>query len=366
MGYGLSLLARLGITLEVFKIAFAAGLSWMIASTITENAYPIFAPLSAILTTQVTIADSVEKGVYRVLGVVFGVTIGGFSGSYFEVNAWSIFFTIGVGIAVGRVFRLHPQIISQIGVSTLLVLEYGRSQGYMVGRIGETIIGACVAVLLNIMLSPTESSMRAKQTVIQAIGQLKNILEILHQAEQSDDLSSGLYEARKYVQHIREEQVNIIQIAQSFRYTPFRRAEREKMVKVSLIINRLEHISLQVRGIARSLLDLSETQFEWKQFQQVIYDVEICLSVFTRYIEDENKASLREALVMAVRETRGNFSRYFISIQKETQFPVPEVGAIFSDLGRILDEIEDKFPDLNEKDVIFRSQLLKIGTTSDE
>jgi hypothetical protein len=69
---------------------------------------------------------------------------------------------------------------------------------------------------------------------------------------------------------------------------------------------------------------------------------------------------------MAVRETRGNFSRYFISIQKETQFPVPEVGAIFSDLGRILDEIEDKFPDLNEKDVIFRSQLLKIGTTSDE
>ncbi len=41
MGYGLSLLARLGITLEVFKIAFAAGLSWMVASTITENAYPI-------------------------------------------------------------------------------------------------------------------------------------------------------------------------------------------------------------------------------------------------------------------------------------------------------------------------------------
>jgi len=346
MIYGVNMLARLGIALEVFKIALAAGLSWMVASIVIENPYPIFAPLSAILTTQVTIADSVEKGIYRVLGVIVGVSIGGFSGSYFAVNAWSIFFTIGIGIASGKIFRLHPQIISQIGVSTLLVLQYGQSQGYMIGRIGETIIGACVAVLLNIVLSPTHSSRHAKQTVIQAIGQLKSVLEILQQAEQSEDLSTGLYEARKYVQQIRNDHVNVNQIAQSFRYTPFRRAERKKMVVISLTMGRLEHISLQVRGIARSLLDLSETQVDWKQFREVLHDVQICLDIFTRSIEGDNKELLHEALVMAVGETRANFSLCFISIQKKTQFLVPGVGAIFSDLGRILDEIEDKFPDL--------------------
>lgn len=113
-------------------------------------------------------------------------------------------------------------------------------------------------------------------------------------------------------------------------------------------------------------MDLSDTTVEWKCFRQILYDVQICLDVFARFIEGETKESNREALIVAVRETRVRFSQYFISIQKENQFSVPEVGAIFSDLGRILDEIEDKFPDLNEKDVLFRSQLLRIGTTSDE
>lgn len=366
MGYGVHIMARFGITLEIFKIAFAAGLSWLIASTVTENEYPIFAPLSAILTTQVTISDSVEKGIYRILGVIVGVTIGGFFGSFFIVNAWSIFFIIGIGITAGRILHLHPQIISQIGVSTLLVLEYGHSQGYMVGRIGETIIGALIAVLINIVISPTQSSLLVKETVIQAILRLTAILEILYQAEKKEDLSAGLYDARKSVQQIRKEHVSIIQIAQGFRYTPFHRSEHEKMKEFSLIMNRLEHISLQVQGIARSLLDLSEADVEWQQFQQVLHDVQICLAVFARSVEGETKDLLQEALIMAVRETRANFSQYFISIQKENQRPIPEVGAIFSDLGRILDEIEDKFPDLNEKDVLFRSQLLKIGTTTDD
>ncbi|WP_110955165.1 FUSC family protein [Anaerosinus massiliensis] len=359
-------LTRIDANLEVFKIAFAAGVSWMLASSVTANPYPIFAPLAAILTMQVTIADSVEKGVYRVLGVIFGVTIGGFSGSYFEVNAWSIFFTIGMGIAIGRVFRLNSQIISQIGVSTLLVLEYGRSQGYMIGRIEETMIGAGVAVALNIIFSAGKSSVKVKKTVIHAVARLKNLLEILQTAETTENLSFGLYEARQYVQCIRKDHVNIMQVIQSYRYTPFHREEREKIIEYSLMMNRLEHISFQIRGIARSLVDLSEAKNEWKQFSPVIHDVQICLNIFTRSIEEENNNLFRAALIMAVRETRLNFSHCFLSIQKAYEVPVPEVGAIFSDLGRILDELEDKFPDLNEKDTLFRRQLLKIGSASDE
>ncbi len=360
------ILRRLGITLEVFKIALAAGLSWFVASSVTENPYPIFAPLAAILTTQVTIADSVEKGVYRILGVIVGVTIGGSFSSFFIVNAWSIFCIIGLGIAVGRVFHLHPQIISQIGVSTLLVLEYGHSQGYMIGRIEETIIGAIVAVFLNIILSPAESSsFLAKKAVMQSILCLTSNLERLWQAETKEDLAAELYEARKAVQQIRKEHFMIIQVTQSFRYTPFRRQERDKMIEFSFVMNRLEHISLQVRGISRSLLDLTELDIEWKQFQQVVHDVQLCLTVFARTIDGGNKALLNDALLMAVRETRVNFSGYFLSIQNATQYPIPEIGAIFSDLGRILDEIEDKFPDLNKKDVLFRNQLLKIGGNND-
>lgn len=366
-GGWISMLAKLGVAIEIFKIALASGISWWIASSVTENPYPVFAPLAAILTTQVTIADSLEKSMYRIVGVIFGVTIGGFFGNFFTVNAVSVFIVIGLGLVVGNLLRLHPQITSQIGVSTLLVLQYGHSQGYMTGRIVETIIGAMVAVAINLLISPTQSSLLAKKTVMQSILQLTDIVEGMSKAEKTEDLAAALYQARQAVQQIRTEQTGIIQLVQGFRFTPFRNAERNKLKELALVMNRLEHISVQARGIARSLLDLAEAEGQWKQFRQVLHDVAICLTIFGRCIDGERNDLLKEALRMAVREMRGNFSRYFIELQQNAEYLVPEAGAIFSDLGRILDEIEDKFPDLNEKDVQCRSQHLgKSGTSGNE
>ncbi len=355
-GGGINLLAKLGVAIEIFKIALASGLSWWIAASVTENPYPVFAPLAAILTTQVTIADSLEKSVYRIVGVIFGVTIGGFFGNFFTVNAISVFVVIGLGLVVGNLLRLHPQITSQIGVSTLLVLQYGHSQGYMTGRIVETIIGAMVAVAINLLISPTQSSLLAKKTVVQSILQLTDIVEGMSQAKETNDLAARLYQARQAVQEIRTEQSGIMQLVQGLRFTPFRHGERNKLKELALVMNRLEHISVQARGIARSMLDLAESEGLWKPFRQVLHDVAVCLTIFGRCIEGERNDLLQEALRMAVREMRGNFSRYFIEMQQNAEYLVPEAGAIFSDLGRILDEMEDKFPDLNEKDVQFRSR----------
>lgn len=355
-GGWLCMAARLGVAMEIFKIALASGISWWLASSVTENPYPVFAPLAAILTTQLTIADSLEKSTYRIVGVIFGVTIGGFFGNFFTVNALSIFGVIGLGLVLGNLLRLHPQITSQIGVSTLLVLQYGHSQGYMTGRIVETIIGAMVAVAVNLLVSPTQSSLLAKKTAMQSIFHLTDILERMSKAQTNEELAAGLYGAREAVQQIRNEHAEVMQLVQGFRFTPFRRTERRKLRELALLMNRLEHISVQERGIARSLLDLEESDGAWRPFQPVLHDAAICLAIFGRCIEGERNELLNEALRMAVREMRANFSRCFHEMQQSAAHLTPEAGAIFSDLGRILDEIEDKFPDLNEKDVQFRSR----------
>ena len=69
-------LSWLGLpALQAAKTAVAAGISWFIAANLMGNSIPVFAPLAALLTVQVTVWDSVARGLQRVLGVVVGVLV---------------------------------------------------------------------------------------------------------------------------------------------------------------------------------------------------------------------------------------------------------------------------------------------------
>lgn len=344
--YCLTQLARLGLTLQVLKTALAAGVAWLAALLIPGSSYPVFAPLAAILTMQVTIADSIEKGVYRILGVIVGVTVGGAIGSFFAVNTVTIFLAILLGISLSTAFHLNPQITSQVGVSALLMLVYGQSGGYMAGRILETMIGSLVAVLLNVLISPPQASIAARQAVADSIGQLAQVLEQL--VALPTDVKLSLLAARRAVQCVEKEHVRILQTASSFRYTPFHREEQKAMFELVLLINRVEHISIQIRGIARSLVDLEDLPGQTYDFSQVLKDVRVCLLIFSRAVAAHDTGA-NEAVLMAVREMRVRFLQYYHALQQEAEI-APEVGAVFSDLGRILDEVEDKFPALNAQE----------------
>jgi uncharacterized membrane protein YgaE (UPF0421/DUF939 family) len=345
MKYNLNGLVKVGLTLQIFKTALAAGISWKIALLLQDSTYPIFAPLTAILTTQFTIADSMEKGLYRILGVIIGVSVGGFIGYYFSINTISIILVILLGMAISTAFRLNPQIISQVGVSALLVLDYGHNDGYVIARIGETIIGSFVAVIINIFSRPPESISAIQHLIMQSSKNLAEVLQGLVATSPKDqNLDKGLANARKLVQQAEKDYENLKMAIQNFRYTPFKRQERQTMNELSLVMNRVEHMTLQVRGIARSLLDLNIITEAPFQFPQVLQSTAACIEIFGESIANPS-TELTAYLKQAIKETRGIQCRYFLEIQKVASLSsVPEIGGIFSDLGRILDEIENDFP----------------------
>ena len=54
--------ARPTVLVQAAKTAVAAGLAWFLAADIIGNNLPVFAPLAAVLTVQVTVWDSVSAG----------------------------------------------------------------------------------------------------------------------------------------------------------------------------------------------------------------------------------------------------------------------------------------------------------------
>lgn len=142
-------------TLQAAKTAVAAGFAWFIAADVLGNNIPVFAPLAALLTVQVTVWDSLARGLQRVLGVVVGVLVAYGFARLAGINAWSIGLVIFVSLLAGRVLRLGQQGSIQVPVSALLVLVLGATTGgYAVDRVVDTVVGAATGILVNLVIVP--------------------------------------------------------------------------------------------------------------------------------------------------------------------------------------------------------------------
>ena len=125
------------------------------AADLLGNQIPVFAPLAAVLTVQVTVWQSVSRGLQRVAGVMVGVVVAGAFAQVAGIHAWSIALVIFVSLLVGRALRLGTQGSIQVPISALLVLVLGATLGgYGFDRVIDTAIGAACGILVNLIVFP--------------------------------------------------------------------------------------------------------------------------------------------------------------------------------------------------------------------
>lgn len=336
MKFSLDALARMGINLQVVKTSLAAGISWLVASLLPHSPYPIFAPLAAILIMQVTIANSIEKALYRILGVIGGVCVGVLVGYFFTVGTISITLVVLLGMAVSTAFRLNPQVTSQVAVSALLVLDYGRMQGYVVGRIGETVVGSVVAVVINILICPPKSSPAVRQQIRQLT---KNLAEVLQNMQISSQAEQTLMSARTLVIQTEKTYQSLTLALQNLQFTPFWSHERLLIEDLLRVMSGLEHMATQVRGIARGFFDLHEMEDVHFDFFHVLVATAECIELFGVATANPSVESIQK-LKQTIVKARNIQARCFSEHQQVGLSALREIGGIFTDLGRILDEVE--------------------------
>lgn len=116
------------------------------------------------------------------------------------------------------------------------------------------------------------------------------------------------------------------------------------MEQLALSLNRIEHMTIQVRGIARSLFDLKATKKYCLDFSGVLQSTAQCIVLFGE-VSVEHSPELESRLTQFLTDARNSQVVHFLKFQQlaKSDF-VPEIGGVFTDLERILDEIENKFP----------------------
>jgi uncharacterized membrane protein YgaE (UPF0421/DUF939 family) len=141
--------------LQVAKTSFATIMAWIVAQLVLPAELPIFAAIAALLVVQPSINQSLGKAIERSLGVIGGVIVASAIGFFFGSSSWIVLATIVLCILLAWALRLTPGSSNQMPISAMLVLSIGaNTPAYALDRIIETVIGAVIALVVNVLIVP--------------------------------------------------------------------------------------------------------------------------------------------------------------------------------------------------------------------
>jgi hypothetical protein len=157
-----------GATVAAFLVAQLAGL---------HTPPPLIAALTALLVVQATLSSTLLSGVQRVLSVVSGVALAVLFVEVVGLTWWSLAALVAASILVGQLLRLGPHLV-EVPISAMLVLGVGASaaESAGAGRVVETLIGAAVGMLVNVLFPPAVQIRNATQALDKFAGEIAGLL----------------------------------------------------------------------------------------------------------------------------------------------------------------------------------------------
>lgn len=246
--------------LQIVKTSAAVVLAWLLASLIVPAQPPIFAAIAALLVVQPSVNQSFARALERSAGVIIGVVIALAISVLFGANSTIILLAVVVSLLLAWALKLTPGSSNQIPISAMLVLSLGSTTpDYALDRIIETVIGAVVAVLVNLAIAPPLqiSPVRADITRLgSALADALDGLAALLPTRASPERVNELLVSARLLRPMRTQlQNDLVAAADSLRLNPRQAKYREELDQVEDIADRLSTVVNRVIGMTRAYRD---------------------------------------------------------------------------------------------------------------
>ncbi|BDZ46596.1 FUSC family protein [Naasia aerilata] len=246
--------------LQVVKTAIASVAAWFVALAVFPEQVPVFAAVAALLVVQPSVNQSFGKAIERSLGVLVGVLVALGAALLFGDQSWLVLLAIVASLFVAWGLRLTPGSSVQIPISAMLVLSIGAATPtYAAARVVETVIGAAVGLLVNVLIVPPLLLAPARSAVLQlglrVAEELDRLAEVLTDPDEAADLDSVLESARS-LRDLRQTATDAIRGGrESLTLNPRRSHYRDQLERDVGLLNRMEPLVTQVIGMARAVRD---------------------------------------------------------------------------------------------------------------
>jgi hypothetical protein len=340
---------------QILRSAAASVIAYVVAVWLLPNPAPLTAPLTALLVVQVTLYSTLTTGISRVNAVVAGVLIAiGFS-ALVGLSWWSLGLIILTSLLIGRFVRAGEFEI-EVAISAMLVLGVTRVANTAWDRIWETLIGAGVGLLFNLLAPPVwvqpagdsiESMARRMGGLFRDIG-----------GERAGHLpveraAARLHEARRVDHAIAEVDESLRQAEDSLRWNPRVKEGALSRVVLRTGLDTLEICAVVIRVLSRTLTDLAAHRTDEPLFpeyvavelEQLFDHVANAIQNFAVLITTQvasNAEDAEDRLTRALSDAGESRDRTADMLLAQVQSHPRQwqlYGALLAEVDRILDEL---------------------------
>ncbi|WP_406406372.1 aromatic acid exporter family protein [Streptomyces halstedii] len=344
---------------QVLRSTAAAVIAFVVAqwSLPEPHPAPLTAPLTALLVVQVTLYATLTTGIRRVNAVVVGVLIASGFSSLVGLSWWTLGLTIFTSLLIGRLVRVN-EFVPEVAISAMLVLGVAQVADTALERVFETLIGAGVGLLFNLLFAPPVWV----QTAGASIGGLGERMGRMFRALGAEvegtqpvaEAAARLHEARRLDHDIVEVDASLRQAEDSLTLNPRVRQGLLHRVVLRTGLDTLEICAVVLRVLTRSLTDLAKARTEEALFPE---DVAVSLRELFGHMSDaiegfavmittpiaasgeEAEERLSEALTRS-RATRDQVADLLLEKVQEHPRQWQLHGALLAEVDRILDELD--------------------------
>lgn len=346
------------LVVQTLRSTGAATIAYLVALVLAGHPRPLTAPLTALLVVQVTLYATLKASFRRVLSVVTGVLLAVAFASLLGFSWWSLGLLIFACQVAGHLLRVYPW-VPEVAISGMLVLGLGAATTTASNRVIDTLIGAAVGVLFNITVAPPVYQQPASESIENLAREQRDLLRRigreLREGASAQETANWLMQGRDLDRRILEVDNMLSRVEESLRLNP--RALRAPHTGMILRtgLDTLEHCTVSVRGLCRSLADLSYEHGRAGSvyggeladaLADLLEHLATAVDGFGRMITTDITAGAAEAeaeLVGALAEARADREHIASLLLQETGRE-PETwelhGSLLSNVDRLLNELD--------------------------
>jgi hypothetical protein len=271
---------------------------------------------------------------------------------------WSLGLIILAALTVGQFIRVGEFVI-EVAISAMLVLGVTQLASQAWDRVLETLIGAGVGLLFNVVLAPPVWVDPAAESIVGLARRTRNLLlsigEELDSPVPVEAAAGRLYEARRLDQAVADVDVALRQAEESMRLNP--RISEGLLARLVLRtgLDTLEICVVVVRVLARSLTDLAKRRQEEEPLfpaetaqalQELLADVgaamvSYAVLVTTPVSDSAEQAENRLAAELsAAWDRREPLARMLLDSVQDHPYAWQLYGSLLAEIDRMLDEMD--------------------------
>lgn len=331
--------------LQLAKTAVAMVAAWLICAWLFPGGPPpVFAAIAALLVVQPSLNQSYLKAVERSAGVVVGVLVASGVSLFVPEPTWALLLSVVLGLAVAWAVRMTAGTTNQVAISALLVIAMGQATpDYAFERVIETLIGAALGFVVNLLLVPPVTIAPAREAVEALGGEIAATLERLADALDRPRTQAQLAEmmvTARLLRPMRDSADATIEAAhESLTLNPRGGRHRGALADIVALRERFSPIVTQVVGMTRALFDRYDDGLAddpvvigiAEQLRRAAHDVRF----FIRQAEQAADAPPTEsvpALTRPLRVAKPNADNWIL------------LGSLLEDLRRVHEELTESDP----------------------